>query len=99
MNKIYATYSESKVVACEAPINKATEQKILNGVRVNARRSGLVGLKVAFAHRTIPVDATIYVQATLLENQKWATEPVEFEGKQIVFVPENFILLVGTDAL
>lgn len=103
MSKNYITHPFNGRVACWAPVRDVQEQKIVSGVRVNTRRSGLFGLKVAYDYQAsnggsifrIFAGNVVYVQAELLDNQKWAVEPVEFKGQQLVFVPEAFIMLIG----
>jgi hypothetical protein len=84
----------NKQIAVEPPENKGIERKVVAGVSQAVHRASLLAFKVVFGNAEIPVGSTVYVNANLVANQRWATEVHELDGQKFVLLPEVNVALV-----
>lgn len=93
MNVIYGF---NKMLGVKPPVHAAQETKVAGGIRQPVHRVSMVALEVVFGdyEDTISRGATVYVNAALVNNQKWATEVFEVDGERFCLLPLTSVSLV-----
>lgn len=98
------SYSVNKKVAVEPFPNDARAPEVKNGLALTSRHR-VVALKVIFSSMTnkdggayYPAGSTVWLKASESEAS-WAKEIFEIEGKSVILVPEEKILMVKYDNL
>lgn len=84
----------NKLIAVEPPQTTAIERKVVGGIAAPVHRVALVPLKVVFGNTEIFNGSTVWVNAGLVNNQKWSTEVFEAKGKRFCLMPEANISLI-----
>ena len=85
--------------ACEPGEGHSVSQKLVGKMLVIEQKSSLAELKVVFSphmNERLPVAKSVLVYASSLVSMVWAKEVFEIDGKKVIFVPKDAVIMVRT---